>query len=244
MKFAFQAAVGLLLLGVSSLEAAEGKNLFILAGQSNMALFNPDRHFTPLVEERFGKDEVIVVKDAKGGEPIWRWVKNWKGVPGGPTPPEGEQGDLYERLIGLVRKAITGQKIGTVTFIWMQGESDAQNKTSDVYAASLNELLGQLKNDLGRDDVNLIVGRISDFDVAEARFGGHWIKVREAQVSMAESTPGARWIDTDDLNDGLNVHKKQVTNDLHYVVEGFKTLGQRYAAAAIELIEKRKGQAP
>lgn len=59
-------------------------------------------------------------------------------------------------------------------------------------------------------------------------------------AGVAESTPFSRWVDTDDLNDGINVHKQEVKNDLHSVGQGFKTSGTRYAAAAIELIEERK----
>jgi len=50
-------------------------HLFILSGQSNMAGLNPQISFTPTVETAFGKENVIVVKDAKGGQPIMRWYK-------------------------------------------------------------------------------------------------------------------------------------------------------------------------
>ena len=58
--------------------AAAGKaHLFILSGQSNMERFDPAISFTPAVIEAFGKDSVIVVKDAKGSQPISRWDKEW-----------------------------------------------------------------------------------------------------------------------------------------------------------------------
>ena len=47
----------------------EGKHLFILSGQSNMAGLRPQESFTPAVVAAFGKSEVIVVKDAHGGQP-------------------------------------------------------------------------------------------------------------------------------------------------------------------------------
>ena len=53
------------LVAVASANAAEeGKHLFILSGQSNMANLAPNVSFTPAVEAAFGKDNVIVVKDA------------------------------------------------------------------------------------------------------------------------------------------------------------------------------------
>ena len=48
----------------------QGKHLFILSGQSNMARLKPENSFIPAVESKFGKENVIVVKHAKGGQPI------------------------------------------------------------------------------------------------------------------------------------------------------------------------------
>ncbi|MGM0490933.1 MAG: sialate O-acetylesterase, partial [Planctomycetota bacterium] len=70
----------------------QDKHLFILSGQSNMAGLDPDISFTPTVTQAFGQDNVIVVKDAQGGQPIRRWYKQWKPAHGD-TPKA--TGDLY-----------------------------------------------------------------------------------------------------------------------------------------------------
>jgi len=215
-------------------EAAEsGTHLFILSGQSNMAGLDPNVSFTPAVTKQFGEGNVIVVKDALGGQPIRRWYKNWK-----PAEGDGPQatGDLYDRLMTKVNEAIQGRKIQTVTFVWMQGERDAREQHGAVYAASFKGLIDQLEEDLGRDDVNFVIGRLSDFDIGNKRYP-HWTMVREAQVEVAEADPRGAWVDTDDLNDGKNRAGKDISNDLHYSVEGYKVLGQRFAEEAIELIE-------
>jgi len=49
------------------------------------------------------------------------------------------------------------------------------------------------------------------------------------------------WVDTDDLNDGKNPQGKEIKNDLHYSVDGYKLLGQRFADKAIELITRKPG---
>ena len=51
---------------------------------------------TPTVTAKFGAENVIVVKDAQGGQPIRRWYKQWK--PEGGKKPDGN-GDLYDRLM-------------------------------------------------------------------------------------------------------------------------------------------------
>ena len=211
-----------------------GVHLFILSGQSNMAGLDPEESFTPAVIEAFGEEHVIVVKDAQGGQPIRRWYKEWHPADG-ETPPN--TGDLYERLMEKVNKAIAGKEIGTVTLVWMQGERDARESHGEVYAESLRGLVGQLQEDLHREDVNFVIGRLSDFG-GKQRSYPHWNMIREVQVEVAEDDPRVAWVDTDDLNDGLNRRGKPIEDDLHYSAEGYKELGSRFAAKAIELIEQ------
>lgn len=126
---------------------AEGAKLrvFILSGQSNMVGLNPDVSFTPAVKKAFPNDEIIVVKDAMGGQPIKRWYKQWPPAKNGapvaadkpakkgarpaatakgnkqPAAKPAINGDLYVRLMSRVRPAMQGEKVDTVSFVWMQG---------------------------------------------------------------------------------------------------------------------------
>ena len=211
----------------------QGKHLFILSGQSNMVALDPKASFTPAVEAEFGKENVIVVKDAVGGQPIRRWYKKWKPATG--DKPKAA-GGLYVRMMTKVNAAIKDEQIKTVTFVWMQGERDAREKYGDVYASSLKGLLDQLREDLGRKDINFVIGRLSDFDMSNERFP-HWTMVRKAQIEVAEADPHGVWVNTDDLNDGINNTGKAIKNDQHYSVKGYKILGQRFADKAIELIK-------
>ena len=93
------------------------KHLFLFSGQSNMSRFKPDKVFQPIVEREFGKGNVVIVKDAKGGKPIRRWYKNWKSAEG--EAPREPNGDLYDSLKAKIDKALRNQKVDTVTFIWM-----------------------------------------------------------------------------------------------------------------------------
>jgi len=197
-----------------------------------MAGMDPELSFTPAVVAAFGAEAVIVVKDAQGGQPIRRWYKQWKPVVG--IEPEAS-GDLYDRLMVRVDSLTAEQPIASVTFVWMQGERDARESHGDVYEASLIGLMEQLKSDLNRNDINLVVGRLSDFDMDNERYP-HWTMVRDALVFTAENHPSGAWVDTDDLNDGLNAAGNQIEDDLHMSVEGYRVMGQRFADAAIALI--------
>ena len=205
---------------------AKEKHLFILSGQSNMALMRPAVSFTPTVKKSLGNDNVIIVHHAKGTKEISRWYKKWKPAKG--PAPQGT-GEIYDELMAMVKQEIKGKKIATVTFLWMQGERDAKLQYGDVYLKSLKGVMKQLSDDLGRDDINLVVGRINDFGMSN-KSHPHWTKVRDAQVKIAESMPNAAWIDTDDLNGKAN--------GIHATGHGYKVMGRRFAEKALELLKK------
>ena len=228
------------LLIMTTYAAAGEKHLFILSGQSNMARLKPALDFTPTVEKAFGKENVIVVHQAKGGQPISRWYKDWKPKTG--VAPK-VTGDIYTSLMTKVKKATQGATLKTVTFLWMQGESDAKTKErATVYAASLKAMLEKLRTDLGREDMNVVIARISDFSAYRKSFA-HWKVIRKALVDVAESDPHGAWIDTDDLNDGKDKAGKIIKNDLHYSVKGYRSLGKRFAEKAIALIKSQSNTA-
>lgn len=224
----------LLLAATPAIAADKGKHLFILSGQSNMQGHRPEEAFTPAVEASLGKENVIVIQDALGGQPIQRWYKAWKS-PTGETPEK--TGDLYDRLMAKVNTAAKDQQLVSVTFIWMQGERDAKMKWGPVYEASLRGLHEQLSRDLGRADVDFVIGRLSDFDMDNKKYP-HWTMIRDIQVKVGESSQRFCWIDTDDLNDGVNRKGKPINNDLHYSEDGYKTLGKRFAESSLKLIQQ------
>ena len=213
-------------------KTAVGKHLFILSGQSNMVGLDPNIAFTPSVTAALGKDAVIIVKDAHGGQSIRSWCKfNLED----PPPTAGRipkvRGELYGRLMTKVNDAIKGEAIQTITFVWMQGESDLNNT---AYLAYLKELLSQLQHDLNFKDINFVLGRISDSGLDNPKKPGLVKAIRSAQVEFAESYPRGAWVDTDDLNDKEKDGK--VLNDLHYTPEGYRLLGKRFADKAIAQI--------
>lgn len=223
-----------------------GKHLFVLSGQSNMKHMNQDVSFTPAVEKAFGKDNVIVVKNAETGAPLLKWDKDYKwpegrAVPQGRKKPGQEEkkelvtGVLYDSLMATLKKRTEGKSFDTVTFVWMQGETDAGKKTVDIYFESFERVLARLKSDLKIESMNIVIGRLSDSGMNNPE----WVKMRELQVKYAEEHPNCAWVNTDDLND----KKKDdgaVENALHYTEDGYKILGERFAEKAIALIQKKK----
>ena len=209
-------------------------NLFILSGQSNMVGLKPEVSFTPTVEKVFGAEAVIVVKDAQNSMGISRWVKGWKPVKG-VTPKM--TGDLYDRMLNSVEKAVGEREIATVTLVWMQGERDAAGKQVGVYKESLQRLLDQLKQDFKREDIRFVLGRLSDYSLDSGKHP-EWQKMRDLQVAFANSSPLGDWVNTDDLNNKVDPKTGKPRHDVHYTAEGYKVFGQRLAEKAIGLLPK------
>jgi hypothetical protein len=63
-----------------------------------MERLDPSVAFLPVVTKQFGKDNVIVVKDAEDGQPIRRWYKKWKPAVWSPplTGVQGRSGGPWE----------------------------------------------------------------------------------------------------------------------------------------------------
>jgi hypothetical protein len=179
-------------------------HLFILSGQSNMRGPLP-QSFEEVVSKVFGKENVTVVTNSHPSQPIRHWYKNW-------TPPEGSDfqlkegeanGVLYDKLLDIVRKKVGDQQFSTVTFVWMQGEADGHAGWGAVYEKSFLGIIDQLKADFNRDDIRFVLGRINDHR-PNGKFSPGKEAVREAQVKLGEANANGAWVNTDDLNAGIN----------------------------------------
>ncbi|MGB5982115.1 MAG: sialate O-acetylesterase [Nonlabens sp.] len=219
-----------------SSQELKGKHLFILSGQSNMELLRVNESFRPRLIERFGEKNVFIAKYAKGSQSIRKWYKDW--VPAIENESKAEP-YLYDSLMIEVRKIIRKKNIASVTFIWMQGERDARKSRGDVYKKSLLGLYQQLSDDLGRNDVNFVIGRLSDFGIVKKGWPD-WMKIRNIQVEVAESNPRFDWVDTDDLNTGINRNGQDIIDGIHMTATGYIIMGERFAEKAIQLIEENK----
>jgi len=191
-----------------------------------MALLDPKESLIPILKNKLGEKMVIVVKHALGGQPIRRW---YEGI--------NKKGDLFDSLINKVNYKSKNQKFNSVTFIWMQGELDAREKLGEFYENNLIGLYDLLCQELNREDINFIIGRLNDFDLQNKKYP-HWSMIRSIQVKVATSNKRFEWVNTDDLNDGFNQKGEKIENDLHMSVKGYKILGERVAEKAIEKIKK------
>ena len=220
--------------GLSANPKKSGNHLFVLSGQSNMT-GGLKAGFAKTVEDTFGKDKVVVVHHSKSGRGIHFWDKDYEfpenyRFPGKGVPSERtklQHGQEYGPLIEKAREAYEGKPFDTVTFVWMQGESDGKRGLGPAYEKSFLRLLGRLKTDLGRKDVAFVIGRINDSYVSDP----NWTAMRKVLVKLAEDAEHGEWIDTDDLS--------EPEHGVHFPKENYEKLGRRFAQKAITLIRNQ-----
>jgi len=225
-------------LSAAARDSETGKHLFILSGQSNMRepLIGT---FARTVKKALGEDKVILASFGQPSASIMGWYRKW-------THPDGVKnpeyiGQLYDKLMTTVQKSIKGQKIESVTFVWMQGEADAQAGWGSFYEESFRGVLDQLKTDLGIPEINFVIGRINDFWLPE-RGIVDGDKVRAIQVKMAESISHGAWVNTDDLNTGVNPWGTYEMDGGHFPNPGYRVLGKRFAREACKLVQPEAKQ--
>ena len=92
-----------------------------------------------------------------------------------------------------VDAAVAGQEISSVTFVWMQGEKDAQNGNTH-YADDLRMLLDKVAAEY-ECPFFAVIGRITNWKDGESS----WYRIRADQELVAAER-GHALVDTDRLN--------------------------------------------
>jgi hypothetical protein len=238
----------LLFLALLTFARADDKpaHLFILSGQSNMAGMDPKIGFETEAQKLFPDADVPYIKIAAGGQPIRFWVNEWNEIATkhGVDVATARAADKDKRATAFFYPRIMEQfaamrkthpNVKSVTFCWMQGENDSKTGLHAPYGDALKQLVANLRRDLKRPDMNVVIGRISDHERINPPA---WQIVRQSQVDVAKADPHGAWVDCDDLNDKEN--KGVVSNDLHYTKAGYELLGRRFVRQAKALIEGRK----
>ena len=222
-------------------------HLFILSGQSNMQGMDPETGFMTEATNLFGDEKVVYIKVAKGGQPICRWLEEWETIATEAGLDEnhrkrihkGGEGEFYQPILDQYEELLKQHpKLASVTFCWMQGERDANGGAQAAYKKSLQQLIANLRRDLDRPDMNIVIGRIGDYKIDDPESG--CVAVRKIQREIVDEDAHGAWVDVDDLND-REVDGK-IVSAVHYNrPEGYVILGERFARQGYALV---KGEEP
>jgi hypothetical protein len=229
---------------IAKAETDKPVHLFILSGQSNMAGMDPETGFMTEAKKLFKDEKVVYIKVAKGGQPICRWLEEWQDIAKENGLDEnhikrihkGGKVEFYQPILdqykGMLKKH---PKFESVTFCWMQGERDANGGAHAAYKDALKQLISNLRRDLERPDMNIVIGRLSDAGQKKESWGA----MRKIQMEIVDEDPSGAWVDVDDLNDRMVKGKMQSV--VHYNrPEGYVVLGQRFARQGYARIKGKK----
>jgi hypothetical protein len=151
-----------------------------------------------------------LVPCAVGGTPLSRWVKG---------------ADLYEACIA--RAKIAAQSGSIDGALWHQGEADTNTQqNADTYSARLTQMFKDLRADLGRPGLPIVVGQLGPFlDPAKYPYVD---TVRAAIRTMPAQLPHVGYADSVGLEDR--------GDKLHFSAAAQTTFGARYAAAMQQIM--------
>jgi len=118
--------------------------------------------------------------------------------------------------------------------LWHQGESDAHPGSSERYAEKLRALIARFRADLHAPDLPFIIGALGQFS------GKPWDadvrRIDSVHRAIAATVPDVAYVSSDGLRDKGDT--------LHFDAASQRTFGERYARAYLALMSARRAPAP
>ena len=229
-------------------------NIYILAGQSNMAgrgtieaidtiinshiwKFDKDEHWVPAKEPlHFDKPKVVGVGPGFAfANEIWKadttvMVYLVPCAVGGTkidlwTPGAFDSTTKTHPYDDAISRIRKAMAFGEIKgIIWHQGESDCNPLMSYGYEEKLVALIKRFRTDLQKPSLPFILGEIAHFRVEENK---DKIIVNRAIKEVAKTIPNCNYVQTNGLN-----HRGDT---LHFDSPSAREIGKRYAAAMLSL---------
>lgn len=177
--------------------------------------FGPEMGMARLLRKMQPERDLAFVKVAYSGTAISEWERN-------ETPDQ----TCYEALVMETKMAIEkanamGIKLNVRALVWVQGESDANEKGVKVYEDKLGRMIENLKEDLEAPDLVALVGVNTRFGGGKNSFMHGIIK---AQMKLAEGSKAIVYVDSAGC---------AVANNAHFDSAGTLELGERFAKQLI-----------
>jgi hypothetical protein len=237
--------------------APAGMQLFLLAGQSNMAgrgevadqdrtphervwMFNRDNRWTPAVEPmHFDKPIAAVGPGRAFGTAVAEanpaaHVGLIPTAVGGSPITSWEPGVLYRETGAhpwddAIRRVRAALPQGELRgILWHQGESDGTDAAAPLYEARLRSLIARFRAEFGNPTLPFIIGQLGRFEGKPWTAG--YQQVDAAHQRVAADTPNVVFVSSDGLMDK--------GDQLHFSADAARELGRRYAEAYLGLTKR------
>ena len=182
--------------------------------------FGPEMGFARTLLDANPDRPLAIVKVAYGATSINSWL-----------PGAGLYNVMMSELnLAVAQAQAMGIALRPVAFLWCQGETDGNREMpTDSYRWRQESLLDGIRRDLDAPEMIALLG-------FNTRFGKRWTdrnaplwnieRIRQAQIQVAESS---------DYTVRVEDWGVQVVNSAHFGPQGTVNVGERYAAAFLEL---------
>ena len=132
-------------------------------------------------------------------------------------------GRLYTEAVARTREAMKSGALAGI--LWHQGEADSAHEQVVSYGERFASMIGQLRKDLGAENVPVVMGELGRFRPASAEFNA-------ALPEISQHVPQCAYVTSEGLVDK--------GDHLHFDAPSQRMLGQRYAAAFLQLAGQGK----
>ncbi len=195
--------------------------------------FGPELLFGRTLSDLNPDARVAIIKYAFGGTALAHGAGfgNWD-----PDSRDGHQINQYDHALAAIDKALSvtdidgdgrADRMVPAGIVWMQGEADAHDspRTANAYRGNLERMMNLLRAALRKDDLPVVIGKITDSGMDEDGQLMHYIEtVQQAQADFVAADGCAAYVTVTDslayLEDGW-----------HYDSEGFIRMGAAFAKA-------------
>lgn len=182
-------------------------------------IFGPELFFGVAMAEAWPKEKILLIKRAEGATSLHGcWNPDWR--PGKATAMgEESQPRLYSALTAYVEKVLSRYRDNDYeicAMLWVQGETDAGNKTAaTAYGDNLQALIERIRQDMGRQALPFLLFQVGHGQVVAG------MKRTAREVSNVTLIPQS----LDPVS--LDFYGKMKNG--HYNDDGMRKLGHRFA---------------
>lgn len=194
-------------------EARNPLNQYSTIGKSySMQQISPAYSFAKRVHKVSGR-KILLVVNARGGSNISEWSC------------ENTETIFYAEAVRRTKQAMEFGDLKAI--LWHQGCSDSSDTRRELYMDRLKRMVGELRRDLGDDDLYFVAGELAYWRSSSPKFN-------EMLHSIVHEIPNSDYISAE----GASIRTD--ASDPHFSREGQLLLGERYAQKVLEKIYRKE----
>lgn len=200
--------------------------------------FGAEVTFAATLAKQFPDKKIALIKYSVGGTGLHlnTGYGNWS-----PDFREGAGNNQYDFALNTINNAFSVSDIdgdGTTDtlipagIIWMQGEADAHSSeaSANAYLTNLTRLMGLIRAALRKDDIPVVIGKITDSELGDEDLMPYIKRVHLAQQQFVEQDICASYMNKTDT------YAYSEKDAWHYLSEGFIQMGKDFASSYITLV--------